>query len=99
MEEHELIEIGTKAAKAEKLLQDETFKGAFNTLRSAILERWEMCAIEDKATAHELKLMLKLLNDLRGNLEMAVHNGNMAANQLKIDKTLMQKIKDRTRIF
>lgn len=99
MEDHELREISTQAAKAEKLLQDETFTGAFNNLRSAILERWEMCAIEDKETAHELKLMLKLLNDLRGNLEMAVHNGNMASSQLNIDKSLMRKIKDRTRIF
>lgn len=99
MEDHELREISTQAAKAEKLLQDETFTGAFNNLRSAILERWEMCAIEDKETAHELKLMLKLLNDLRGNLEMAVHNGNMASNQLSVDKGLLRRIKERTRIF
>lgn len=99
MEEYELREISTQAAKAEKLLQDETFVGAFNSVRSAIFERWETCGIEDKQTAHELKLMLKLLNDLKGNLEMAVHNGRMAANELNIDKSLLQRIKDRTRIF
>jgi hypothetical protein len=99
MEEHELREISTRAAKAEKLLQDETFSGAFNSVRAAIFERWESCSIEDKESAHELKVMLKLLNDLRGNIEMAVHNGRMAANELNIDKNLLRKIKDRTRIF
>lgn len=99
MEEHELREISTQAAKAQKLLEDETFKGAINSVRSAIFERWEACSIEDKESAHELKLMLKLLNDLRGNLEMAVHNGRMAANELNIDKSLLRKIRERTRIF
>lgn len=99
MEEHELREISTRAAKAEKLLNDETFKAALENLRNAILERWEACSVEDRQTAHELKLMLKLLNDLKGNLVVAITNGKMAANQLNIDQSVGRKIAERLRIF
>jgi hypothetical protein len=36
--------------------------------------------------AHELKLMLKLLSDVRANLEQAVMDGKLAAAELKTQR-------------
>lgn len=99
MEEHELRQISTDGSRAEKLLNDDTFKGAVSSVRNAIFERWESCDPSDRTTAHELKLMLKLLNDLRGNLQLAVEQGRMASDQLSIDKGLARKIAERLRVF
>lgn len=71
------------AVKAEKLLKDETLTQAFDDVRQAIIDRWERAPLRDRDGAHELKLMLKLLSDVRANLEQAVSNGKLAAEELK----------------
>lgn len=72
-----------RGAKAEKLLADELFIEAFDLVAKAIHERWESCPLRDREGAHELKLQLKLLNDVRANLEQAVADGKLAAAELR----------------
>lgn len=75
-----------RGAKAEKLLADPMLVEAFDCVARAIHERWETCPLRDHDGAHELKLQLKLLNDVRANLEQAVADGKLAAAALKIQR-------------
>jgi hypothetical protein len=68
---------------ADRLLKDPMLNEAFALVRSAILEKWEATPLRDKEGAHELKLMLKLLGDVRANLEQALADGKLAAEELK----------------
>lgn len=70
--------------RAQHLLDDPVLKQAFDDVRAAIIERWEAAPIRDTEGAHELKLMLRILSDVRGNLELAVQNGKLAAEELRM---------------
>jgi len=79
--------------EAETLMEMPAFKTATESLRQAILMRWAESPIRDKEGQHELRLMLKLLDDLLGNLRVAVSNGKFACNELEIKRTLTEKAK------
>lgn len=72
-----------RGAKAKQLLDDPLFNEAFELVGKAIHEKWEHAPLSDKDGAHELKLMLKLLADVRANIELALSDGQMAADKLK----------------
>lgn len=72
-----------RGARAARILADDTFTGAFDTVKQTIHEMWEACPIRDKEGAHELRLMLKLLGDVRGVLEAAVEDGKAAKAELE----------------
>jgi microcompartment protein CcmL/EutN len=55
---------------------------AFGSVEQAIHEKWADCPLRDREGAHELKLMLKLLGDVRAVLEAAVSDGKIAAQRL-----------------
>lgn len=80
MKSEEVIASGTRA---KRLLEDPDLSKAFDDVRLAIIEKWETTPLRDKEGAHELRLMLKLLADVRGSLELAVQNGKLAAAELK----------------
>jgi hypothetical protein len=72
-----------RGARAKHVLDNPVFQEAFASVRQAILDKWENAPLSDREGKHELHLMLKLLNDVRGNLELALADGNMAADKLK----------------
>ena len=86
------------AARASGVLKDEAFQKAYQAVRLAILEQWESCPVRDREGAHELKLMLKVHTDIGKHLQKAVDDGKFAAEELKRDKTITQKIAERLRI-
>lgn len=75
-----------EGSKAEKLLNDEMLMKAFSDVEQAIVDKWKSSPIRDKEGAAELRLMVKLLNDVKANLELAVHNGKLAAEELRQQK-------------
>jgi hypothetical protein len=86
-------------SRAKTVLETEAFQNASNAVRQAIIDSWETCPIRDRDGAHELKLMLKLHADLIGHLKKAVDDGKFAADELKRDKTITQRIAERLRIM
>ena len=72
--------------RAQRLLEDEILTKAFTDVRAAIIERWEAAPIRDVEGQHELKLMLRIVSDVRSNLELAVMNGKLAAEELRMQK-------------
>jgi hypothetical protein len=73
-----------RGQRADRLLQDPLLIEAFALVRTAIIDKWEQTPVRDKDGAHELKLMLKLLGDVRANLEQALADGKLAAAELQI---------------
>ena len=65
---------------------------AFTLVAQAIHEAWEACPLRDTDGAHVLKLQLKLLGDVRANLEQAVTDGKLAAAE--IDRRQKAKLSD-----
>lgn len=72
----------TRGQKADKLISDPLFAESFTEARQVILDAWEATPIRDRDGAHELKLMLKLLSDVRAILERAIMDGKLAAAEL-----------------
>jgi hypothetical protein len=72
----------TRGAKAQALLQNPLFVEAFESVSNAIHDQWANCPVRDRDGAHELRLMLKLLNDVRSVFELAVSDGKEARRRL-----------------
>lgn len=72
-----------RANRAKQLLDDPMLTEAFESVRTAIHNLWEETPLRDAQGAHELRLMLKLLGDLRAVFEIALADGELAAMKLK----------------
>ena len=71
-----------RATKAQALLSDPELIAAFAAVRQALIERWESAPIRDREGAHEAKLMLKLLADVRANIEEVVKTGKVIQHRM-----------------
>lgn len=78
-----------RADRAKRLLEDDELTAAFTAVREALLERFESCPIRDIEGQHEIKLMLKLLTDVRANLHSVVDNGKV----IKYRLSMLDKVK------
>jgi hypothetical protein len=74
-------EILERANNAKSLLNNQEFQRAFDGVRQALLERFEECPIRDKEAQHEIKLMLKLLVDVKANLQSVVDSGKVVIHR------------------
>jgi len=88
-----------QAAKARTVLDSEPFQNAYNAVGAAIVEAWQNSPVRDRDGAHELRLLWKLHCDYMGHLRKAIDDGKFAAEQLKQDKTIGQRIADRLRVI
>lgn len=75
-----------RGMRAERLLKDDLLAEAFDSVRTAIFERIESTPVRDTDGLTQLRLMLKLLKDLRANLEQAIRDGKLASEALKMEK-------------
>jgi hypothetical protein len=73
----------TRGARAKQLLEDPLLTEAFESVEKALHDKWANAPISDRDGQHELLLMLKLMRDVRANLEHALADGNFAADKLK----------------
>lgn len=75
-----------RGAHAEKLLKDELLQEAFASVRAAILQRIESAPLADMEGAEKMRVMLKLLRDLKANFEQAVRDGQLAKFELEEER-------------
>lgn len=68
-------------ANAERILGD--VRPYFDMVEDAILTTWKKSPVADEKGQHELRLMLKLLDDLKANLNEAIQSGKLAAVQVE----------------
>ena len=79
----------TQGERAGELLINPVFQEAIQGVKDAIHEQWEKCPIRDVEGQQYLKLELKILNDLVGNIRSMVNSGKMEAHK----KTVGQKVR------
>lgn len=66
-----------RADRARSILENSEFAAAFAAVRESLLTKIEEAPIRDREAVHECKLMLKLLNDVRANLQSVVNTGKV----------------------
>lgn len=67
-----------RGQRAEKIVNDPLFVGAFEELRQSILKKIETSPTRDQEGREYCFLLLKALNDVRANLEGKVRDGKYA---------------------
>lgn len=88
-----LYEQAAKGTRAELLLKSDVYRDANEIVRKAILEKWASSPISDREGQHELRLMLKLLDDLHGNIISMVNTGKLATAQIQHENKLQAAAK------
>jgi hypothetical protein len=66
-----------RADKAKAILESPLYQEAHDGVRAAIIERIEKCSLTDTQTAEDLRRCLKLLKDVRLNLEVMLNHGKL----------------------
>lgn len=72
-----------RGEQARQVIENEIYVEAWQSVRDGIIQAWESAPIRDQDGQHELKLMLKLLTDVRRNIETAMTTGKLAAIQIE----------------
>lgn len=80
----------SRGRDAEQLLEHPIFKEAVQAVRDGIINKWADAPLRDKEGAHELKIMLKLLNDVEANIRQVVNTGKMANIQLEKEQKIAE---------
>ena len=84
-----------RGSKAERWLRDEMYVEAVEAVRTAIFDKWAQSPLRDHDGQHELRLMLKLLDDVTGYVKKAAKDGQFAAVQLEREKrSVRDRMKD-----
>ncbi|MHB1176082.1 MAG: hypothetical protein ACYCZJ_13265 [Sulfuriferula sp.] len=77
-----------RGEQARQVLESEIYAESWQAVRDGIISAWESAPIRDKEGANELKLMLKLLTDVRRNVETVMQTGKMAKIQIERESLL-----------
>ena len=72
-----------RADKAKAILESPIYQESYDGVRTAIIERIEKCSLTDTQTAEDLRRCLKLLKDVRLNLEVMLNHGKVEKFQLQ----------------
>ena len=75
-----------RALQAKQLLENHIYAEAIELVRNGIINAWENSPIRDTEGQHELRLMLKLLNDLQNNIKRVVDSGKLAEIEIERQK-------------
>jgi hypothetical protein len=75
-----------RALKAKAVLDSPAFIDSFENVRKAIIDSIERCSLKDTESAEHFRICLKLLKDVRLNLEAAINSGKLASFRLNEEK-------------
>lgn len=91
MDKEQEVALGNQA---EMLKRD--IEPYFDILETAILDKWKDSPIADIDGQHELRVMLKLLGDLKGNIQNVIDTGKVAKHIIE-QENLIDKAKNAVR--
>lgn len=77
--------------RAKQLLSDELLIGAFTTLKTEYMKRWEECDSRDQDKRERLWWAVRVINEVRNNLQSVVNAGTVSKADL--DALMGQKPK------
>lgn len=72
-----------RAARAQRLLDDELLVEAFTSLEGAYTAAWRSTTIDDVSGREKLFLAINVVGKVRDHLQGVVNNGKLAAAELK----------------
>jgi len=72
-----------RASKVEKILNSPLYIESFENTRQAIFQKIEQTPIRDTEGLTQLRLCLKLLTDVRANLERVLKDGKVAEFEIE----------------
>ena len=75
-----------RGERAARLLADQLFNEAFDTVDAALRAAWEATADSQERERERLWLMVKLLGRVKGHLVEAMETGKVARIQIERDK-------------
>lgn len=78
-----LDQLSKKGARAQELLNNEIFSESMSNLRAAVIAKWQKCELKDRETAHELLMMIKLMDGLEQNIRKFVTDGKAAVFEIE----------------
>lgn len=84
--EENLLNPIDRADKAQRILSDPIYQEAFASVREALLQKFESAPVNDVEGMAKVRLCLKLLHDVRANLERVIADGKMAEFELQEKK-------------
>jgi hypothetical protein len=74
-----------RGVKAKAILDSPAYSEAYELVRSEIIRRIESCPLQDTQIAEDLRRCLRLLRDVRLNMEVALKSGTLATFRLQED--------------
>lgn len=83
-----------RGTRAQAVMNDPIYREAWDAVERGIVEHWKAAPIQDIDGQHKLRLMLKILKDVRGYLEETMKTGKLAAIQISEEKTRMARLKE-----
>lgn len=91
-----LNEEASNGIQAERILSD--ISHYFELVDAAILDAWKKSPIGDEKGQHELRLMIKLLGDVKANLKTAIETGKLARIEIERE-SMLDRAKNTVRKF
>jgi hypothetical protein len=86
-----------RAQKAKAVLEAPAFVDAFNAVRNELINRIERCPMAEVALAEDLRRCLRLLRDVRLNLEVAINSGKL--EEFKLQQEKQRKLNPLRKVF
>ena len=77
------------ANKAKAVLDSPAYQAAYNATRAAILAQIEKLPLSDAEGAEKLRMCLKLLHSVQGNMVTALNSGKL--EQFRLDEEKKRK--------
>lgn len=81
-----------RATKAKAILESPVFVESFDKTRAKLIDALERCSLTETQQAEDLRRCLRLLKDVRTNLEHAVNTGKLESFQLAQDEKRKKSI-------
>lgn len=81
-EKHEVL----RGREASAVLENEAFKSAMASLKSAVLEQWKSCPVRDREGQVLLLQLAKLTDKFESILVGMIENGKLAQNKIELNE-------------
>jgi hypothetical protein len=75
-----------RAEKAQRILNDPIFQESFESVRQALLTKFETAPVNDTEGMAKIRLCLKLLSDVKANLVSVLNDGKVAEFEMQEKK-------------
>lgn len=90
MNEGQILE---RANKAKGVLENPMYAESFEMVHKAILKQIEDCPLGDVATAEALRKCLRLLRDVKANLDVALQQGKVVSFRIEQERAKEERIR------